>query len=88
MAAGTGTVNVSAAAASGTPTGTVSLSDGGAYLGSCSLTTGGSCSWSSAALAVGSHQVSATYGGDAVQFDPGSSGVHILDPETLEHKPS
>jgi trimethylamine--corrinoid protein Co-methyltransferase len=28
------------------------------------------------------------YGGDTVQFDPGSSGVHILDPETLEHKPS
>ncbi len=29
-----------------------------------------------------------TYGGDTVQFDPGSSGVHVLDPETLEHKPS
>lgn len=28
------------------------------------------------------------YGGDAVQFDPGSSGVHILDPDTLEHKTS
>jgi len=28
------------------------------------------------------------YGGDAVHFDPGSSGVHILDPDTLEHKPS
>jgi trimethylamine--corrinoid protein Co-methyltransferase len=28
------------------------------------------------------------YGGDAVQFDPGSSGVHVLDPDTLEHKPS
>ncbi len=26
------------------------------------------------------------YGGDAVQFDPGSSGVTILDPLTLEHK--
>ena len=26
------------------------------------------------------------YGGDSVQFDPGSSGVSILDPETLEHK--
>lgn len=26
------------------------------------------------------------YGGDTVHFDPGSSGVHILDPETLEHK--
>ncbi|MFO7584456.1 MAG: trimethylamine methyltransferase family protein, partial [Anaerolineales bacterium] len=27
------------------------------------------------------------YGGDSVQFDPGSSGVHYLDPETLEHVP-
>jgi trimethylamine--corrinoid protein Co-methyltransferase len=27
-----------------------------------------------------------TYGGDAVQFDPGSSAVHVLDPETLEHR--
>ncbi|HUH98016.1 MAG TPA: trimethylamine methyltransferase family protein [Anaerolineales bacterium] len=27
-----------------------------------------------------------TYGGTTVQFDPGSSGVHVLDPETLEHK--
>jgi trimethylamine--corrinoid protein Co-methyltransferase len=26
------------------------------------------------------------YGGDAVHFDPGSSGVAILDPETFEHK--
>ncbi len=26
------------------------------------------------------------YGGDAVTFDPGSSGVHVLDPDTLEHK--
>ncbi len=28
------------------------------------------------------------YGGNVVQFDPGSSGVHILDPDTFEHKPS
>jgi trimethylamine--corrinoid protein Co-methyltransferase len=27
-----------------------------------------------------------TYGGNKVQFDPGSSGVHVLDPETLEHR--
>jgi trimethylamine---corrinoid protein Co-methyltransferase len=26
------------------------------------------------------------YGGNAVQFDPGSSCVHVLDPETLEHR--
>ena len=28
------------------------------------------------------------YGGDSVHFDPGSSGVHVLDPETGEHKSS
>ncbi len=28
------------------------------------------------------------YGGNEVHFDPGSSGVHILDPETNEHRPS
>jgi trimethylamine--corrinoid protein Co-methyltransferase len=28
------------------------------------------------------------YGGDAVHFDPGSSGVHVLDPDTLDHKPT
>ncbi len=27
-----------------------------------------------------------TYGGNNVQFDPGSSCVHILDPESLEHR--
>ena len=33
-------------------------------------------------------QARVRYGGDAVQFDPGSSGVHILDPDTLEHRTS
>jgi trimethylamine--corrinoid protein Co-methyltransferase len=28
------------------------------------------------------------YGGEAVHFDPGSAGVHVLDPETLEHRPA
>lgn len=28
------------------------------------------------------------YGGDVVHFDPGSSGVHVLDRETGEHRPS
>ena len=28
------------------------------------------------------------YGGSAVHFDPGSAGVHILDPDTLEHRPA
>ena len=29
-----------------------------------------------------------TYGGNNVQFDPGSSGVSVLDPETLKQKPA
>jgi trimethylamine---corrinoid protein Co-methyltransferase len=28
------------------------------------------------------------YGADDIQFDPGSSSVHILDPETNEHRPA
>ncbi len=28
------------------------------------------------------------YGGDAVHFDPGSSGVNVLDPNTGEHRPA
>jgi trimethylamine--corrinoid protein Co-methyltransferase len=28
------------------------------------------------------------YGGDIVHFNPGSSGVHVLDPNTLEHRPA
>jgi trimethylamine--corrinoid protein Co-methyltransferase len=28
------------------------------------------------------------YGGDDVHFDPGSSGVQVLDSDTLEHRPS
>ncbi|HEY5983294.1 MAG TPA: trimethylamine methyltransferase family protein [Anaerolineales bacterium] len=27
-----------------------------------------------------------TYGGETVQFDPGSSAVHVLDPDTLQHR--
>ena len=29
-----------------------------------------------------------TYGGNSVHFDPGSSGVNILDPDTLTHRPA
>lgn len=33
-------------------------------------------------------EASVHYGGDDVHFDPGSSGVQVLDPDTLEHRPS
>ena len=31
---------------------------------------------------------SVCYGGDAVHFDPGSAAVHVLDPQTLQHRPA
>ncbi len=31
---------------------------------------------------------SVRYGGNAVHFDPGSSGVNVLDPQTLSHRPA
>lgn len=33
-------------------------------------------------------EVAVRYGGDAVHFDPGSSGVNIFDPETCQHRPA
>jgi len=33
-------------------------------------------------------QPTINYGSGEVHYDPGSSGVHVLDPETLEHRPS
>jgi trimethylamine---corrinoid protein Co-methyltransferase len=36
----------------------------------------------------GDGQPAVHYGGEEVYFDPGSSCVHVLDPETLEHRPS
>jgi len=32
--------------------------------------------------------IAVRYGGDAVQFDPGSSGVNIFDPRTRQHRPA
>ena len=32
--------------------------------------------------------IAVRYGGDAVQFDPGSSGVNIFDPRACQHRPA
>jgi hypothetical protein len=49
---------------SGTPTGTVTFLDGGASIGSGTL-SGGTATFSTSALSVGNHAISASYGGDA-----------------------
>ena len=51
-------------AGSGTPTGTVAISDGTTGIGSCTLTSG-SCTFSTSALAIGGHAITAAYSGDA-----------------------
>lgn len=67
----TATVSASAPGA-GTPSGTVTFQDGATTLGTGTLSNG-SVSFSSSSLAVGSHTITATYGGDG-NFS-GSSGT-------------
>ena len=58
----------------GTPAGTVTFMDGGATLGTATLGAGGTASFSAAALGVGSHAITASYGGSAT-FRTSSSGA-------------
>src|SRR5271157_4033762 len=57
----------------GTPTGTVTFQDGGATLGTSTL-IGGQARFSTTKLAVGSHSITAVYGGDG-NFNPSTSPV-------------
>lgn len=58
---------------SGTPTGTVSFSDGSTVLGNGTLDISGTASFATSGLSVGSHTITATYSGDT-NFS-GSSGT-------------
>src|SRR5262249_3163435 len=51
--------------ASGTPTGTVTFNDGATTLGTATLNNSGQATFATSALAVGSHTITASYGGDA-----------------------
>jgi formylglycine-generating enzyme required for sulfatase activity/tetratricopeptide (TPR) repeat protein/serine/threonine protein kinase len=66
----TATVNV-LPPASGTPTGTITFTDGSAVLGSAAL-SGGAARLTVEALAAGSHAITASYGGDTL-FAAGAS---------------
>jgi hypothetical protein len=68
----TATVNASAPGA-GTPTGTVTFMDGSTTLGTANL-SGGSAAFSTSALAVAGHSITASYGGDA-NFTGNTSGA-------------
>jgi hypothetical protein len=67
------TFRVSVQATSGTPTGTVTLMDGSTSLGTTSL-GGGTAQFTIGGLSLGSHSITATYGGD-VNFAGSASSV-------------
>jgi large repetitive protein len=52
-------------AASGTPTGTVTFSDGGTTLGTVNLNAADQATLTTSALTIGSHSITASYSGDA-----------------------
>ncbi len=61
----------------GTPGGTVTFMDGGAALGAATLDAKGIAVWSTSALAIGSHVVSASYVGDV--YDSASTSAPLTE---------
>jgi hypothetical protein len=62
----------------GTPTGTVVFYDGATLLGSGTLNAGGQATFQTSALTVGTHTITAEYGGDGT-FDPSvSDGLDLV----------
>jgi hypothetical protein len=59
------TVTATGVAGLGTPTGTVTVSDGGTVLGTVTLNASGTATQTIQTLTAGSHSLSAVYGGDA-----------------------
>jgi YVTN family beta-propeller protein len=71
------TATVSPASGTPTPTGTVTFKDGATTLGTGSLNGSGVASYSATALALGSHSITASYGGDARNTGSTSSAATV-----------
>lgn len=67
-----------AVTAAGTPSGSVTFSDGSTSLGTQTLSAQGTASLSIATLAAGTHAVTARYGGDATFAASSSSAVQLV----------
>jgi len=59
------TATVAHTSGTGTPTGTVTFSDGGTNLGTGTLDTSGNATFTTSTLSAGSRSITATYGGDS-----------------------
>ena len=71
------TATVTPASGSTTPTGTVTFADGSTTLGTGTLNGSGVATYATSALAVGSHSVTASYGGDANNSASQSTSVSV-----------
>ena len=71
------TATVTATTGSGTPTGTVTFLDGATSLGTGALSASGVATLSTTTLAVGSHSITAQYGGDSNYSASTSSAVSV-----------
>jgi hypothetical protein len=58
------TLTAAVSGTGGTPTGTVTFSDGSTKLGTGTLNSSGRATYSTSSLAIGAHSITATYGGD------------------------
>ena len=71
----------------GTPTGTVTFGEGTTVLGTATLGTNGTATFSIATLAVGSHTITAAYGGDANFASSSGTTVRGGQPGGVDHEP-
>ena len=71
------TVTVSSQSGSNVPTGTVTLLDGTSSLGTVHLNASGLATLSTASLTVGTHSITASYGGDSKDGSSVSSAVSV-----------
>jgi hypothetical protein len=71
------TLTAAVSGAGGTPTGTVTFSDGGTQLGTGTLNSSGQAAYSTSSLAVGTHSLTAAYGGDTNFAASTSSAVSV-----------
>lgn len=69
------TAKVAAAQSASVPSGSVTFYDGSAPLGSAVISTAGSASFSTSLLSVGSHTITASYAGSAIDNASTSSGL-------------
>jgi hypothetical protein len=72
------TFNASVTGTGGTPTGTITFKDGGTTIATATLNGSGQASLATSSLSIGTHSVTAVYGGDATFAASSSTAIALL----------